>query len=154
MMRVLLLLQAPLASLLMFVSGECLSSTGKCIRVMYALHDNFTYTQIPSGIYLMHGGYCLSEYTVVSINGLTATNPLHCILPAGSSSGTGGGQWTTGPDNTAVECGGSGSSPLTCSQTLDPTNTTLYYKKGAFPKKKLYTCTISGQNISVQINRE
>ena len=102
----------------------------------------------------MRGGYCLPEYTAVGINGLTA-NPLHCIL-AGSSGGTGGGQWTTGPDNTPVQCGGSGSGLLSCSQSSDPTNITLYNKGqgGVFPEKQLYTCTISGQSISVQIKRE
>ena len=100
----------------------------------------------------MHGGYCLPEYTAVGINSITADNPLHCVL-AGSSSGTGGGQWT-GPDNTPVQCGGSGSGPLTCSQSSDPTNITLYYKEGAFPKEQLYTCIISEQSISVQIKRE
>ena len=101
----------------------------------------------------MHGGYCLPEYTVVSINALpTAADPLHCVL-AGSS-GTRGGQWT-GPDNTPVQCGGSGSGPLTCSQSSDPTNITLYYKTGGtFSGKQLYTCNISGQNISVQIKCE
>ena len=101
----------------------------------------------------MHGGYCLPEYTAVGINSITAADPLHCILVGSTNSGTAGGQWT-GPDNTSVQCGGSGSGPLTCSQSSDPTNTTLYYKKGAFSRKQLYTCTISGQSISVQIKRE
>ena len=100
----------------------------------------------------MHGGYCLPEYTVVGINSITADNPLHCVL-AGSSSGTGGGQWT-GPDNTPVQCGGSGSGPLTCSQSSDPTNITLYNKGEVFKGKQMYTCTISGQSISVQIEGE
>ena len=112
-----------------------------------------TSPRLPLGIFLMRGGYCLPEYTVVGINGLSAANPLHCLL-AGSSGGTGGGLWTTGPDNTAVQCGGSGSGPLTCSQSSDPTNITLYYKGGAFSGKQLYTCTISGQSISVQIKCE
>ena len=102
----------------------------------------------------MHGGYCLPEYTAVGINSITAANPLHCVL-AGSSGGTGGGQWTTDPDNSPVQCGGSGSGPLTCSQSSDPTNITLYYKVGGtFSGKQLYTCNISGQNISVQIKCE
>ena len=100
----------------------------------------------------MHGSYCLHRHTaVISDDSLTATNPLHCVL-AGSSSGTGGGQWT-GPDNTSVQCGGSGSGPFTCSQSSDPTNITLYKKAGAsFSGYQLYTCTISGQSISVHIN--
>ena len=103
----------------------------------------------------MHSTYCLPRQTaVISDNSLTVADPLHCILAGGSSSGTGGGQWTTGPDNTPVQCGGSGSGPLTCSQSSDPTNITLYYKGGAFSGKQLYTCTISGQSISVQIKRE
>ena len=104
----------------------------------------------------MHGGYCLPEYTAVGINSITTDNPLHCVLAgsSSSSSGTGGGQWT-GPDNTPVQCGGTGSGPLTCSQSSDPTNITLYYKAGGFFKgKQLYTCTISEQSISVQIKRE
>ena len=106
------------------------------------------------GIYLMHGGYCLPEYTVISDIALTADNPLHCVL-AGSSGTGGGGQWT-GPDNTSVQCGGSGSGPFNCSQSSDPTNITLY-KRTRDPfsdKQQLYTCTISGQNISVQIKSE
>ena len=101
----------------------------------------------------MHGGYCLPGYTVVDINSLTAANPLHCVL-AGSSTGTGERQWT-GPKNTPVQCGGSGSGPLTCSQSSDPTNITLYYKAGGtFSGKQLYTCTIGGQSIRVQIKSE
>ena len=106
-----------------------------------------------TGIYLMYGSYCLPRQTaVISDNSLTAANPLHCVL-AGSSGGTGEGQWT-GPDNTSVQCGESGSSgPLTCSQSSDPTNITLYKKTGAsFSGHQLYTCTISGQSISVHIN--
>ena len=100
----------------------------------------------------MHSGYCLSEYTVISDIALTADNPLQCIL-AGIT-GTGGGQWT-GPGNTPVQCGNSASGPLTCSQSSDPTNITLYKKPGAtFLGKQLYTCTISGQSISVQIESE
>ena len=101
----------------------------------------------------MHGEYCLPEYTVVGINGLTAANPLHCIL-AGSSGGAEGGRWTTGPVKAPVQCGGSGSGLFTCLQSSDPTNITLYYKGGAFSGKQLYTCTIRGQSISVQIKRE
>ena len=101
-----------------------------------------------------------STHTVVGINSLTTANPLHCILAGSSSSsrggsgtGTGGGQWT-GPDNIPVQCGESGSGPFTCSHSSDPTNITLYYKEGTFSGKQLYTCTISGQSISVQIKRE
>ena len=109
----------------------------------------------------MHGGYCLPEYTVVSINALTATNPLHCIL-AGGSSGTGGGQWTTGPDNTPVQCGedyfANQAIILNCSLTLDPTNITLYKIGNIFLDQrmvtKVYTCHISGQSINVQIRGE
>ena len=108
----------------------------------------------------MHGGYCLPEYTVISDIALTANNALHCVLgegfqqSAGSSGTGGGGQWTD-PNNTAVQCGGSGSGPFTCSQSSDPTNITLYKKTGAsFSGKQLYTCTISGQSISVQIESE
>ena len=102
----------------------------------------------------MHSGYCLPEYTMISFEVLTADNPLHCVL-AGSSGTGGGGQWT-GPDNTAVQCGESGSGPFNCSQSSDPTNITLYKKAGATfsGKQLLYTCTISGQNISVQIKSE
>ena len=101
----------------------------------------------------MHGGYCLSRYTVISDKALTAVNPLHCIL-AGSSGAGGGGQWTTGPGNTVVQCGESGSGPLTCSQSSDPTRITLYKKTAgaSFSGKQPYTCNISGQHISVQIN--
>ena len=100
----------------------------------------------------MHGGYCLPEYTVISDIALTADNPLHCVLDG--SSGTGGGQWN-GPGNTPVQCGGSASGPFTCSQSSDPTNITLYKNTGAlFSGKHLYTCTISGQSISVQIESE
>ena len=101
----------------------------------------------------MHGSYCLPRHTaVISDNSLTAANPLHCILAGSTSSGTGGGEWT-GPDNTPVQCGGTGSGPFNCSQSADPTNITLYKKTGAsFPGKQLYTCTISGQSISVHIN--
>ena len=106
-----------------------------------------------AGIYLMHGSYCLPRHTaVISDNSLTAANPLHCVL-AGSS-GTGGGQWT-GPDNTPVQCGGSDSCPLTCSQSSNPTNITLHKKTGAsFSGYQLYTCTISGHSISMHINGE
>ena len=94
--------------------------------------------------------YCLPEYTVISDIDLTAENPLYCVL-AGSSGTGGGGQWT-GPNNTAVQCGGSGSGPFTCSQSSDPTNITLYKKTGAsFSGKQLYTCTISDLSISVKI---
>ena len=98
---------------------------------------------------MMHGGYCLPEYTVISEFALTADNPLHCVLAGGT-----GGQWT-GPDNTPVQCSG-GSGPFTCSQSSDPTNITLYKKTGAtFSGRQLYTCTIySGQSISVQIESE
>ena len=101
----------------------------------------------------MHGGYCLPEYTVVNINALTAANPLHCIL-AGSSSGTGGGggQWTTGPENTSVQCGDH------CSLSLDPTNITLYKIGNILLDQrmvtKVYTCHISGQGNNVQIRDE
>ena len=100
----------------------------------------------------MHGGYCLTEYTVISEFALTADNPLHCVLAGGT--GGGGGQWT-GPDNTPVQCSG-GSGPFTCSQSSDPTNITLYKNTtgASFSGKQLYTCTISGQNISVQIESE
>ena len=104
------------------------------------------------GIYLMHGGYCLPEYTVISDFALTADNPLHCVL-AGSTGGE-GGNWT-GPDNTPVQCSG-GSGPFTCSQSSDPTNITLYKHntRPQFTGKPLYTCAISGQSISVQIESE
>ena len=100
----------------------------------------------------MHGGYCLPEYTVISDIALTADNPLHCVL-AGSTGGE-GGQWT-GPDNTPVQCSG-GSGPFTCSQSSDPTNITLYKNntRPQFTGKQLYTCAISGQSISVQIESE
>ena len=105
-----------------------------------------------TGIYLMHSGYCLPEDTVISDIALIADNPLHCIL-AGST-GTGGGQWT-GPANTSVQCGGSASSQFTCSQSSDPTSITLYRNTGAsFSGKQPFTCTISGQSITVQIESE
>ena len=119
-----------------------------CHKHVYKILQNFT-----SGIYLMHGGYCLPEYTVISDIALTADNPLHCVLAGSSGTGGGGGQWT-GPSNTTVQCGGSGSGsgPFTCSQS-SPTNITLYKKTGgSFSGKHLYTCTTSGQSISVQIN--
>ena len=95
----------------------------------------------------MHNGYCLLEYTVISDFALIADNPLHCVLADGTG---GGGQWT-GPGNTPVQCSG-GSGPLTCSQSSDPTNITLYRNTGtSFSGKQQYTCTISGQSISVQI---
>ena len=98
----------------------------------------------------MHGGYCLPEYTVISDFALTADNPLHCVL-AGST-GTGSiGQWTS--NGTPVQCSG-GSGPFTCSQSSDPTNITLYNTGASFTGKQLYTCTISGQSISVQIESE
>ena len=103
----------------------------------------------------MHSTYCLPRQTaVISDNSLTVANPLHCVLAGSSSSsgGTGGGQWT-GPDNTAVQCEGSGGGPLTCSQSSDPTNITLYKKTGAsFSGNHLYTCTINDQSISVHVN--
>ena len=100
----------------------------------------------------MHGGYCLPEYTVISHFALTADNPLHCVLTGGT--GGGGGQWI-GPGNTPVQCSG-GSGPFTCSQSSDPTNITLYRNNAgaSFTGKQLYTCTISGQSISVQIESE
>ena len=98
----------------------------------------------------MHGGYCLPEYTVISDFALTADNPLHCVL-AGSTGGE-GGQWT-GPDNTPVQCSG-GSGPFTCSQSSGSTNITLYNTGASFTGKQLYTCTISGHSISVQIESE
>ena len=105
-----------------------------------------------AGIYLMHGGYCLPEYTVISDIALTADNPLHCVLAA--SSGTGGGQWTAS-DNTSVQCGGSASGLFTCSQSSDNITITLYLNtEASFSEKQLYTCTISGQSISVQIESE
>ena len=98
----------------------------------------------------MHGGYCLPEYTVISDFALTADNPLHCVL-AGST-GTGSiGKWTS--NGTPVQCSG-GSGPFTCSQSSDPTNITLYNTGASFTGKQLYTCTISGQSISVQIESE
>ena len=98
----------------------------------------------------MHGGYCLPEYTVISDFALTADNPLHCVL-AGST-GTGLiGKWTS--NGTQVQCSG-GSGPFTCSQSSDPTNITLYNTGTSFTGKQLYTCTISGQSISVQIGSE
>ena len=105
----------------------------------------------PGIIYLRHGGYCLSEYTVISEFALTADDPLHCVLAGGTG---GGGQWT-GPDNTPVQCSG-GSGPFTCSQSSDPTDITLYKNTAgaSFSGKQLYTCTISGQSISVQIESE
>ena len=106
----------------------------------------------------MHGGYCLPEYTVVSINALTATNPLHCVL-AGGSGGTGGGQWTTGPDNTPVQCGDhyfvDQAIILNCSLSLliDPANITLYKIGNILLDQrmvtKVYTC-----HINVQIRGE
>ena len=109
----------------------------------------------------MHSGYCLPEYTVISDIALTANNALYCVLgegfqqsAGGSGTGGGGGQWT-GPDNTSVQCGGSGSGPFTCSQSSDPTSLTLYKKtEASFSSKQLYTCTISGQSISVLIESE
>ena len=99
----------------------------------------------------MHGGYCLPEYTVISDFALTADNPLHCVL-AGST-GMEVGKWTK--NGTQVECSG-GSGPFTCSQSSDPTNITLYKNNtgASFTGKQLYTCTISGQSISVQIESE
>ena len=100
----------------------------------------------------MHGGYCLPEYTVISDFALTADNPLHCLL-AGSTGGE-GGQWT-GPGKTPVQCSGE-SGLFTCSQSSDPTNITLYKNntRPQFTGKHLYTCAISGQSISVQIESE
>ena len=105
-----------------------------------------------AGIYLLHNDYCLPEYTVISDIALTADNPLQCILVG--STGTVGGQWT-GP-NTTVLCGNStSSSPFNCSQSSDPTNITLYKTTGAsFSGRQSYTCTISGQSITVQIKSE
>ena len=116
------------------------------------MYQTLAYIISNTGVYLMHSGYCLFEYTVISDIALTADNPLHCVL-AGST-GTGGGQWT-GPGNTPVQCGGSASGPFTCSQSSDPTSITLYKNtRASFLGKQLYTCTISGQNISVQIKSE
>ena len=178
-MQVLLLLGS-VSSLLMLVTGKCPPDKGyywfgnygiAYTNTLPHLKKNFfftataiggwqKYTHILLGANLLplrrlpDAWWLLSSrvHCGIGINGLTADNPLHCLL-AGSSSGTGGGQWT-GPDNTPVQCGGSGSGPLTCSQSSDPTNITLYYKGGAFSGKQLYTCTISGQSFSVQINRE
>ena len=103
----------------------------------------------------MHGGYCLPEYTVISDIALTAHNPLHCVLAGSSGTGGGGGQWT-GPNNTVVQCN-SNSGPFSCFRRTSGymTDITLYKKTGAsFSGKQLYTCTISGQNISVQIESE
>ena len=100
----------------------------------------------------MHSGYCLSEYTVISDIALTADNPLHCVL-AGST-GTGGGQWT-GPGNTPVQCGGTAVGQFACLELVNGSITLYKNSTGAsFPGKLLYTCTISGQNISVQITGE
>ena len=89
---------------------------------------------------------------MISDFALTADNPLHCVLAGGT--GGGGGQWT-GPDNTQVQCSG-GSGPFTCSQSSDSTNITLYKNTtgASFSGKQLYTCTISGQSIVVQIESE
>ena len=89
---------------------------------------------------------------MISDFALTADNPLHCVLAGGT--GGGGGKWT-GPDNTPVQCS-RGSGPFTCSQSSDPTNITLYKNTAgaSFSGKQLYTCTISGQSISVQIESE
>ena len=89
---------------------------------------------------------------MISDFALTADNPLHCVLAGGT--GGGGGQWT-GPNSTQVQCSGE-SGPFTCSQSSDPTNITLYKKtpEAKFSGKQLYTCTISGQSISVQIKGE
>ena len=101
--------------------------------------------------------YCLPEYTAISDIALTAKNPLRCVL-AGTiaSSGSGGGGLWTGPNNTIVQCDESGSGPFaSCSQSSDLTSITLYKKTGAsFSGKHPYTCTISGQSISVQIKSE
>ena len=113
----------------------------------------------------MHGGYCLPEYAVVSINALIAINPLHCVLAgsSGTGTGTGGGQQTTtDPDNTSVQCGdhyfADQAIILNCSLSLDPTNITLYKIGNIFLDQrmvtKVYTCHISGQSINVQIRGE
>ena len=100
----------------------------------------------------MHSGYCLPEYTVISDIALSADNPLHCAL-AGST-GPEGGQWI-GPGNTPVQCGGSAVGPFDCLELVDGSislhkNST----KASFSEKLLYTCTISGQNVSVLIKSE
>ena len=91
---------------------------------------------------------------MISDFALTADNPLHCVLAGGTGGGGGAGQWS-GPDNTPMQCSG-GSGPFTCLQSPDPTNITLYKNTAgaSFSGKQLYTCTISGQNISVQIESE
>ena len=130
--------------------GKLISSFCHKHAGMFTKYPNFT-----TGIYLMHGGYCLPEYTVISDIALTADNPLHCVLAGSSGTGGGGGQWTGGPENKPLECGEPGSGPFTCSQSSDPTNITLYKKKGAlFSESQKYTCTISSQSISVQIKSE
>ena len=97
----------------------------------------------------MHSGYCLPEYAVISDIALSADNPLRCAL-AGST-GTEGGQWT-GPSNTPVQCGGSAVGPFDCLKLVDGSVSLHKNSTGAsFSGKELYTCTISGQNISVQI---
>ena len=96
----------------------------------------------------MHAGYCIPEYAVISGIALTADNPLYCVL----TSGTAGGQWM-GPGNTPVQCNG-GPGPFTCS-SQHSNNITLYQTEGsAFTGTQLYTCTISAQSISVQIESE
>ena len=80
-------------------------ATGKCPPINSGLIDllrmqlRLSIFISPGKIYLMYGGYCLPEYTVISDFALTADNPLHCVLAGGT--GGGGGQWT-GPDNTSV----------------------------------------------------
>ena len=78
---------------------------------------------------------------------LTEDSPLYCALD-------GGGHWI-GPDGTP--CGESGSGPFNCnnSQTSDHSTITLYKRPSAsFSGKQLYTCTGTGQNISMQIESE
>ena len=89
------------------------------------------------GIYLMHRGYCLPEYTVISEIALTADNPLHCVL-AGSSGSTKGELRWADPDSGKEACrclitesGLNGNcqfteldhqeTPLTCSQSSSTT---------------------------------
>lgn len=103
---------------------------------------------------MVHGGYCIPEYTVISGAALTVDKPLHCVL-AGEHVKDIESQWT-GPGNSVVHCGmgTSGSGPFTCNKSSNTNGITLFANPSSsmsYSTRQLYTCAINGQNISIQI---
>ena len=152
-MSVLMFLAVFVASLRMQgANAICPPTSGKLTMSLNTLWSQTLACIYHIGIYLMHSGYCLPEYAVISGIALTADNPLHCVLA--DITGAGGGQWI-GPHNKPLQCGGSAVGPFDCLELVD--GSISLHKSStrvSFSGKLLYTCTISRQNVSVQIESE